>query len=220
MIDKSSAVGAAPYHLSTETHTRAKHQQSSAENDSVTLSSHNGSSDVESTQNNLIGKLVPMGQCEVKPELKPGTLAMIRNLHDIQNQGQGAIPLKKILDSFGMQLTPEQQQIIEKRGDLEFKSTSESSGTFINKGEKVKLSVEGADIIIPREVSGRYDSNEGSFAFHFATKKTISACKLFLCADLENLSADNRRIDVDMAGTLFDSCIVFEPSKQAPFHPL
>jgi len=213
MIDKSSAIGATPYHLSTAAQTKAKHQESNAQNDSVTLSSQDGNPGVDSTQNNLIGKLVPMGQCEVKPELKPGTLAMIKDLHSIQNQGQGAMPLKKILDSFGMQLTTEQQQLIEKRGDLEFRSTAESGGIFINKGEKMKLSVEGADIIIPREVSGSYDSNDGSFAFHFAPKKTISACKLFLCADLENLSADSKRIDVDMAGTLFDSCIVFEPSK-------
>ncbi|MHC9541539.1 MAG: hypothetical protein AB9903_18700 [Vulcanimicrobiota bacterium] len=213
MIDKSSAIGATPYHLSTAAQTKVKNQESAAKNDSVTLSSQDKSPDVDSTQNNLIGKLVPMGQCEVKPELKPGTLAMIKDLHDIQNQGQGALPLRTILDSFGMQLTPEQQQLVEKRGDLEFKSTAESGGTFINKGEKIKLSVEGADIIIPREVSGSYDSTDGSFAFHFAPKKTISACKLFLCADLENLFADSKRINVDMAGTLFDSCIVFEPSK-------
>jgi len=191
---------------------QAAQKESAEQRDSVSISSQNDNSS-DAIQNNLLGKLVPMGQCEVKPELKPGTLAMIKDLHDIQGQGQGKMPLRKILNSFGLQLTPEQQQQIDRRGDLEFKSTAGTGGTFVNKGDKVKLSVEGADIIIPKEVSGNYDSTDGSFAFHFAPKKTISACKLFLCADLENLAATDKRIDIDMAGELFDSCIVFEQPK-------
>ncbi len=213
MIDKSTAPGATPQYMPAVPHQQAKQQESAVQNDSVLLSSQGGTSDVENTQYNLIGKLVPMGQCAVKPELKPGTLSMIKDLHDIQHQGQGALPLKKIFDSFGAQLTPQQQQQIEQRGNLEFKSTAEGGGTFVNKGERVKLSVDGTDIIIPKEVSGNYDSTDGSFAFHFAPKKTISACKLIFCADLENLSANDKRIDIDMAGTSFDSCIVFEPPK-------
>jgi len=213
MIEKSPALGAIQQHMAAAPPRQTAQNESTEQGDSVSFSSQSDNCGEGTIQNSLLGKIVPMGQCEIKPELKPGTMAMIKDLHEIQSQGQGKMPLKKIFDSFGLQLTAEQQQQIDKRGDLELKSTAGTGGTFVNKGDKVKLSVEGADIIIPREVSGNYDSTDGSFAFHFAPKKTISACKLFLCADLENLAATDKRIDIDMAGALFDSCIVFEQPK-------
>jgi hypothetical protein len=162
-------------------------------------------------QDSQSASLIPLGQCELRPDLKQGTLEMIESLQTVQHQGQGTMPLRKLFDSFGVQLTPQQQQDLAKRGDIQFATTGETTGTFVNRGQKIKLDLEDATIHIPADVNGKYDSTGGNFAFHFTPGHALTACKFIFCADFENIQADTKRIDVDLAGTAFDSCIVFEP---------
>lgn len=162
-------------------------------------------------------EMIPLGQCVVKPELKPGTHQMIGEIHTIQHEGSGSIPLKHFINTFGLPLTPEQDQLISKRGDIQFSVGNEAGGSFVNKGEKVKFSVDGVTIQIPQEISGKYDSSDDNVAFHFAPKKTLKVSKYFFSADLEKLKADKSRIDIDMSGDMFDTCIIFEPPAKKNF---
>jgi hypothetical protein len=159
----------------------------------------------------ILRQISPTAETIVKPEMKEPTLKIIGDIHSIQEKGGGSIPLEKVIETFGVKLTPEQEQMLTKRGEIQFATTGAQGGTFVNKGEVLKFSANGLDIKIPKEVSGKYDSTSQDMSFHFAEGKRISAGKLFVSFDLENLSANQKHIAVDMEGKDHDQYIVFDP---------
>ena len=165
--------------------------------------------------NSPMGTLFPTGTCQVRPDLKEGTYELIDELHEITEEGHGSISFKELLATFGIPLTPEQEHEVAGRGDVTF---DPGDRNFVNKGKKLKLDVQGVSLTVPEEVSGHYESSDDTFKFHFDPGHTLKACQGFFCINTENIDGNRKGINVDMQGTLFDSCILFEPPAHRENH--
>lgn len=146
-------------------------------------------------------------EVSVRPELKAGTMAAIRAIHDVQQQGGGTIPLETFVKSFGIELSDKDKAALKQRGGLKL----DANGNFSNTGQKLKLNMDGGlKLTIPEKISGSYKSSADGFDFKFNPKETLEAGKFVFSVKMEGISASQKGIFIDMAGKNYDQDIRFQ----------
>ena len=92
----------------------------------------------------------------------------------IQQSGNGNIPLATLVSLFGAVPTLQEQQDIQQRGVLSLAATDAADGTFQNQGAPVQFQQGPATIIVSTLIDGGYFSNTTSCNFKFETGHTIT----------------------------------------------
>jgi hypothetical protein len=150
-------------------------------------------------------------ESQYRPDLHEPVLELIRRLGEAHAAGEGTISLLEIVQLFGATLEPDEEAMLRERGDLLLRAETESQGRFENGGSEVKFKKRGVTVTVPRLVKGTYLSFPDRAHFTFDTEHTIQGGLLFFRASLEDIQADQERIEIDLSGDSFDQRIIHRP---------
>jgi hypothetical protein len=143
-----------------------------------------------------------------QPELHEPVLQLIRQIAQAHRAGSGQIGLFATVQLFGLPLKPEEEAMLQQRGDLVLRKESGSQGSFENQGSELKFKQGLATVTVPRLVNGTYLSLRDSVSLTFDPSHTISGRVLFVQVKLEDIRADQERLDIDLSGDAFDQTII------------
>jgi hypothetical protein len=147
-------------------------------------------------------------ETQFRPDLHDPTLKLIEEVWSAHQKPDGEITLIDVVKLFAPDLDAEDEARIRSRGTVRFHATSATEGEFRNEGAEVRVKKGIATITVPRVVAGTYRATEEAFALVFDPAHTVSGRALLFNVKLENISATQTEIVVDMSGGNFDQHII------------
>jgi hypothetical protein len=142
------------------------------------------------------------------PDIHDKVMNLISLVYTMHNAGQGSLLLLELVELFNLPITDDEQIQLNTRNVVNFKSTSPSGGTFENDGAKESFKHDLITVTVPSTISGTYLSFPTSLSLVFSDKNTISGGALFFKAEVQEVDANQYKVDLDLSGDAFDQCII------------
>jgi hypothetical protein len=152
-------------------------------------------------------------ECIARPELSVPVMALIQKVSTAHASGEFKISLISMFEAFGLSLGASDWPKLRGRGEVSFRSRTESLGEFINQGRPLELkSDDGLTLIIPERLAGDYVTTPTSLTLKFAEGCALRGCKrvfVLICQDIIKIDADEHKLYIDLPGEKYDLCFVF-----------
>lgn len=154
--------------------------------------------------------------CLKWPEMREVALELIAHMHEGHARGEFSIPVVDFARVFAPGASALELKKVTARGDLHFRRTSETGGTFrLAEGTRAlfDLGREGLVMRIPERMSGTYTLTSGAFHIEFNKGEELEGCKrliLLVCNRVVAVDVSERRVDVHLPSRIFDLCVEFE----------
>ena len=152
-------------------------------------------------------------ECIARPELRAPVMALIQKVSTAHAGGGFEIALIGMFEAFGIPLGASDWTRLRGRGEVSFRSHTESLGEFINQGKSLELkSDDGLTLIIPERLAGEYVTTPTSLTLKFTEGSALRGCKrvfVLICQDIIKIDADEHKLYIDLPGEKYDLCFVF-----------
>ena len=138
-----------------------------------------------------------------RPEL--GTVAndLIDLVHREAPVG-GGVPLLRLVELFGFELSPQICQAIEERGAVCFEPDGDGRGGSVNVGPAQTFKTPLVQLLLPATIRGRFVLSDDGFALSFEPGATIGLKKLLLQASIRSFELTRTRGALGINGPLPD----------------
>jgi hypothetical protein len=142
------------------------------------------------------------------PGIHDNVMSLIARLYTLHTAGAGTLSVLDIADLFGLALDQLQRSEISQRSTISFTKTSDNGGNFENDGTAITFKQNLLTVSVPPEVMGTYLSFPNSLTLLFSAENTIAGGALFFKATLQELDANQYKLDVDFSSDALDQCII------------
>jgi hypothetical protein len=147
-------------------------------------------------------------KCLFMPDIHDQVMNLLARVYAMHNAGDGSLLLMDLVERFNFPVTDDERVQLSARNIVNFKRTSTSGGTFENDGTIESFKHDMITVTVPTTISGTYLSFPTSLTLVFSDKNTISGGALFFKAEVQEVDANQYKVDLDLSDGAFDQCII------------